>query len=208
VPPKTHYFTSEPFDPATARQIEVVLAGRALAATTASGVFSPSRIDLGTAVLLRTLARRDPRSDLPRRGLAVDVGSGWGPLALTMALLAPAVRVAAVDTNQAARELTALNAERLGLDNIAVMTPAEARSLTRIDALWSNPPIRIGKDALHDLLGNWLERLAPDGHADLVVQRNLGADSLQTWLVALGYPTERLASAKGYRVLRAAPRAG
>ena len=65
------------------------------------------------------------------------------------------------------------------------------------DEIWSNPPIRIGKDALHDLLLTWLPRLAPDGRAVLVVGKNLGADSLQRWLGEQGWPTERLAEREG-----------
>ncbi|MDR1152730.1 MAG: methyltransferase, partial [Bifidobacteriaceae bacterium] len=112
--PTSHYFTSEPLDPAATRQIDVTLAGRPVRVTTASGVFSPGRIDLGTSVLLRTLARHGDASGLPPSGTFVDLGCGWGPLALTMAALAPAARVIAVDVNQAARELTALNARRMG----------------------------------------------------------------------------------------------
>ena len=73
---------------------------------------------------------------------------------------------------------------------------------TRYDEIWSNPPIRIGKPALHELLATWLPRLKPDGMAWLVVGRNLGADSLQAWLIAQGWATERIASAKGFRVFK------
>jgi len=71
------------------------------------------------------------------------------------------------------------------------------------DTIWSNPPIRVGKAALHDLLGAWLPRLAPAGEAWLVVQRHLGADSLAVWLADQGWgEVEKVASAKGFRVLR------
>ena len=72
-------------------------------------------------------------------------------------------------------------------------------------AIWSNPPIRIGKEGLHALLLRWLPRLSPGGHAHLVVQRHLGADSLHAWLteaLADAAVVERAGSAKGYRVLR------
>ena len=75
----------------------------------------------------------------------------------------------------------------------------------RVDEIWSNPPIRIGKQALHDLLLQWFARLRPDGRAVMVVGKNLGGDSLQAWLTDQGYPTTRLASAKGFRVLESAP---
>ena len=58
-----------------------------------------------------------------------------------------------------------------------------------------------GKAALHQLLLTWLPRLNPGGRAVMVVGKNLGGDSLQRWLGEQGYPTERLASAKGFRVL-------
>ncbi|MCL2788275.1 MAG: class I SAM-dependent methyltransferase [Micrococcales bacterium] len=177
------------------------MAGRPVSVCVAPGVFSAHRLDLGTSVLLRTLARKDPASGLPPEGTLVDLGCGWGPLALTMAMLAPGAQVQAIDINPHARELTRLNAERLGLTNIQVSGPTLPTQ--PIDRLWSNPPIRIGKDSLHDLLEPWLKALAPSGHADLVVQRHLGADSLATWLTQAGFPTVKVASAKGYRVLRA-----
>jgi 16S rRNA G1207 methylase RsmC len=70
------------------------------------------------------------------------------------------------------------------------------------DAIWSNPPIRVGKQALHALLVRWLARLADGGRAHLVVGKNLGSDSLQRWLTEQGWPTERMASERGFRVLR------
>jgi 16S rRNA (guanine1207-N2)-methyltransferase len=70
------------------------------------------------------------------------------------------------------------------------------------DRIVSNPPIRIGKTALHGLLLRWLPRLTPDGTAHLVVQKHLGSDSLARWLTEQGYPTTRLASRAGYRILK------
>jgi 16S rRNA G1207 methylase RsmC len=86
-------------------------------------------------------------------------------------------------------------------DRVQVLRPEAVDPTTRYDEIWSNPPIRIGKEALHELLLTWLARLAPTGVARLVVGRNLGADSLQRWLGDQGYDCERVASAKGFRVL-------
>ena len=72
----------------------------------------------------------------------------------------------------------------------------------RFTEIWSNPPIRVGKEELHALLDRWLGRLTDDGVAWLVVSRNLGADSLHRWLVERGWSAVRHASQKGYRVLR------
>ena len=194
---QSHYFTS-PTEPAAVVWRRVRLAGHDFDVATAGGVFSATKLDLGTQVLLRTVANADHR--LPVSGLLVDVGCGWGALSLVMATLAPKAQVWAVDSNPRALELTRLNAQRAGLDNLQVATVNQAAAF-RPDVIWSNPPIRVGKAALHQLLTDWLSRLTPTGHATLVVQRHLGADSLAQWLTDQGYPTERLASAKGYRVL-------
>ncbi|MCM3661810.1 methyltransferase [Georgenia satyanarayanai] len=193
-----HYFTAQPASPGETRTIDVVLRGRPVQVRTAPGVFSGDRLDLGTRVLL------DAAPDPVPAGTLVDLGCGWGPVTLAMAAASPGARVLAVDVNERARDLTARNAAALGLGNVVVAAPEEAAGLVAdgIDELWSNPPIRIGKEALHELLRTWLGRLAPDGRARLVVSKNLGADSLQRWVEAeLGLPTERLSSAKGFRVL-------
>ncbi|MBC7289839.1 MAG: methyltransferase [Actinotalea sp.] len=195
--PEDHYFTAAPASDGERRRLPVVLAGREVEVETAGGVFSPDHVDLGTRVLLRSVPPPPATGDL------VDLGCGWGPVALTMALLSPGARVWAVDVNQRALDLVRRNARSLGLDNVTAVTPADVPAGLRPVAIWSNPPIRVGKAALHDLLRTWLTRLAPDGEAHLVVQRHLGADSLQAWLQAeLGCRAERLASAKGFRVLQ------
>ena len=195
-----HYFSARPAAPDERRMITVELAGRPVSVQTAGGVFSPGHIDLGTRVLLREVPDPPPSGDL------LDLGCGWGPLALTMALLSPGARVWAVDVNERALDLVRVNAARLGLANVRAVLPDEVPDDVRFAAMWSNPPIRVGKDALHDLLRRWLPRLSPDGEAWLVVGRNLGADPLQHWLAdELGVAVERAASAKGFRVLVAGP---
>ncbi len=83
----------------------------------------------------------------------------------------------------------------------AAWPPVTRRCPAEFGLIWSNPPIRVGKDALHDLLSGWLARLAPGAAGYLVVQRNLGADSLQRWLAAAGWQARRAAARGGYRVL-------
>lgn len=180
------------------RKLEVTLAEREVTVTTDTGLFSPGRIDPGTSVLLRHLPPP------PANGALLDLGCGWGPLTLTAALLQPTLAVWALDVNERALAITDTNARRLGLLNVRAVAPTAIPEATRFDAIWSNPPIRIGKTALHTLLMTWLPRLAPGASAHIVVQRNLGADSLYTWLSKHFYSSavERIGSAKGYRVLR------
>ncbi|MDQ6716170.1 MAG: class I SAM-dependent methyltransferase [Actinomycetota bacterium] len=192
-----HYFTAQPAALAHRRSLEVELAGRRLAVVTAGGVFSPDRVDTGTRVLFREAPAP------PQEGTFLDLGCGWGPIALTLGLLSPTATVYAVDVNERALELTRANAVAAGLEHVHAVNADGVPPDVRFDLVWSNPPIRVGKHALHELLGTWLPRLGPDGVAYLVVQKNLGADSLQRWLrESLGMPCERYAVSKGYRVLR------
>ena len=194
-----HYFTARPAGPEGRALVPVRLAGREVEVVTAAGVFSGDRVDLGTRVLLREAP------DPPASGTLLDLGCGWGPIALTLGLLSPAATVWAVDVNERALELTAENAQRLGVRSLRAVRPEDVPAEVRFDAIWSNPPIRIGKEALHALLLAWLPRLKPGAQAHLVVQRNLGADSLHAWLAdALAGRADvvRAGSAKGYRVLR------
>lgn len=192
-----HYFTAEPATPQQRRDLAVVLAGREVTVEVAAGVFSPGRVDPGTRVLL------DAVPPPPAEGDLVDLGCGWGPVALTMALRAPGARVWAVDVNERALDLVRTNAARLGLDGVRAVTPDEVPADLVVDALWSNPPVRVGKAVLHDLLRTWTARLRAGAQAHLVVQKNLGSDSLHRWLATeLGLDVERVASSKGYRVLR------
>jgi len=195
-----HYFSAAPASADERRTIEVNLAGATRRVQTATGVFSPGHVDLGTQVLLREVLGSDAT---PPSGRLLDLGCGWGPLALSAALSSPDAVVTAVDVNQRALDLLRINAASLGVaDRINAVTPEEVDPAAKFDVIWSNPPIRVGKAALHELLLTWLPRLAPGGEAWLVVQRHLGADSLAVWLTQQGWMTTRAASAKGFRVLR------
>lgn len=194
-----HYFSAAPGGADRRRPLTVTLAGRERQLSTAGGVFSPDRMDAGTAVLLATAPCPPPTGNL------LDIGCGWGPIALTLALAAPGATVWAVDVNTRALELTAGNAAAVGAANLRAVTPEEVPDSIRFEAIWSNPPIRVGKPELHRLLLSWLPRLTPGGNAWLVVQRNLGSDSLQRWLADTlpgGFGTDRAALNRGYRVLR------
>lgn len=199
-----HYFSAAPSSVSRPEVVRLTLPDLTLDLTTDRGVFSPDRIDPGTKLLLSELADRDP-GDAGRRRVLVDLGSGYGPIALTLASRHPDDRVLAVEVNERARTLCRANADRLGLD-VEVCSPDSVPAGLTIDHLVSNPPIRIGKPALRELLAEWLDRLDEHGRAHLVVRRQLGADSLAVWLTERGHPVQRVRSRQGYRILEVGPR--
>ncbi|GAA1528888.1 class I SAM-dependent methyltransferase [Nocardioides humi] len=190
-----HYFSADPSVPFQRAAVHAEVWGLELDLVSGSGVFAQGRLDIGTSVLFR-------ETEPPAGGRILDLGCGYGVIGLACALAAPAAVVTGVDVNRRAVLLANENAASLGVaDRFTASVPEDVDPAATYDEIWSNPPIRIGKQALHELLLAWLPRLAPDGRAVMVVGRNLGADSLQRWLGEQGLPTTRLASAKGFRVL-------
>jgi 16S rRNA (guanine1207-N2)-methyltransferase len=191
----SQYFSPSPDAASRPATVRLDLPDLSLALRTDRGVFSRARIDPGTKYLL-TEAPAPPTD-----GHLADVGCGYGPIALTLATRSPRATVWAVDVNERALELTRANAAAAGLANVRVVRPGEVPVDVRLAGLWSNPPVRVGKAAIHDLLDHWLGRLDADGTALLVVQKNLGADSLHRWLEARDWSVTRLGSRVGYRLL-------
>lgn len=193
-----HYFTADPKAPFKRVPVRTNVWGHWLELTSGSGVFAQGRLDIGTGVLLQDSAPPEEARTL------LDLGCGYGVIGLAVAIAVPSCVVTAVDVNERAVLLANENAAELGVaDRFTAGTPDQIDPAATYDEIWSNPPIRIGKDALHELLLTWLPRLNPGGKARLVVGKNLGADSLAAWLTEQGYPTTKVSSAKGFRVLEA-----
>ena len=193
--PPAHYFNEDPEVPSARKRIDVSLPDGSFSIETDTGVFSHGRVDSGTKVLLMEAPA------LPTSVHVLDLGCGSGPIAMTMARRSPESSVWAVDVNERARQLTRDNASALGLTNVTVAAPDEVPDDVIFDVIWSNPPIKVGKQELHDLLNRWLARLSPDGYAVLVVNKNLGSDSLAKWLTEHGWTVKRISSRQGFRVL-------
>lgn len=196
-----HYFDTSPAVTSKPRTFHLHLGELSFELQGDRGVFGSRGIDLGTMILLREAPPPPPRGEV------LDLGCGCGPIAITLAKRAPGTRVWAIDVNERAIALTRTNATAAGAANVTACRPGEVPGDVLFDAIYSNPPVRVGKGPLHDLLLEWLPRLRPGGHAYLVVQRNLGSDSLATWLSTQGYEVRRLKAKKGYRVLEVAPEA-
>jgi 16S rRNA (guanine1207-N2)-methyltransferase len=192
----SHYFSSEPVSSTDRRVVPLVLPDVSLELETDSGVFAKEGVDVGTKLLLL-----DGPGPTDGDQVLVDLGAGYGPIACVLAARNPTAEVLAVEVNRRARELCRTNAERAGLPNVRVVAPDEVATDLVIDRIWSNPPIRVGKGVLHDMLSHWLGRLGPAGSAHLVVQKHLGADSLARWLANNGWSADRRGSKRGYRLL-------
>jgi len=193
--PKSHYFEARPAVPSRPHLVRLRTGDIDLQLQADRGVFGSRAVDLGTLVLLHEAPAPPDHGDL------LDLGSGYGPIAITLARRSPGARVWAVDVNERALELTKANALTAGTTNVSAGLPQQVPEEVRFDAIYSNPPVRVGKQPLHDLLMSWLPRLKPGAAAYLVVQRNLGSDSLQKWLNEHGFYAVRLKSKKGYRIL-------
>lgn len=194
-----HYFSEDPQAPLRTTTHTLNLRGHTVVMESASGTFSPGHLDSGTAVLLKYAPA------LPETGTFLDLGCGWGPLTLALGLESPAATVWGVDVNDRALEIAHKNAEVARLANITFSRPEEVPEDILFDILWSNPPIRVGKKELHNLLSQWLPRLTPHGEAWLVVAKKLGSDSLQEWINQGGagaFEASRYETSRGYRVIR------
>ncbi len=194
----SQYFERRPTVASDERTVELTLPDVTAVLRTDRGVFSADHVDVGTKYLLL-----EGPGPVDGDQVIVDLGCGYGPIARALAVRNPTATVWAIDVNERARALTVANTRDLG--NVEVYAPDDAPD-GPIDRIWSNPPIRIGKAALHELLRRWLTRLTPHGSAHLVVQKHLGADSLHRWLEAEGYGVERRGSRKAYRLLDVHPR--
>jgi 16S rRNA (guanine1207-N2)-methyltransferase len=193
-----HYFTANPSAPSRPEPVELRLPDMQLRLMADRGVFSGGRVDPGTLALLKESEHPPAAGDL------LDLGCGYGPIACALARRSPAATVWAVDVNSRALELTAANAASLGMPNLRAAGPEDVPTGVVFKGIWSNPPIRVGKDALHELLSTWLARLDAGASAWLVVHRHLGSDSLAEWLGDKGWAVRRAASKSGYRVLEVA----
>jgi 16S rRNA G1207 methylase RsmC len=198
-PKRAHYFDPAPEVESKPRLLYLHVGDLAVGLQADRGVFGSRAVDLGTLTLLKEAPLPPPEGDL------LDLGCGYGPIAIALARRSPAARVWAVDVNERALQLTRANAESAKTPNVVACLPDEMPPDVRFAAIYSNPPVRVGKGPLHDLLQRWLPLLKPGGHAYLVVQRNLGSDSLAAWLGAQGFNVSRLKSKKGYRVLSVGP---
>jgi 16S rRNA (guanine1207-N2)-methyltransferase len=193
-----HYFSADPSAPSKTSEVFFKVGDKEFNLQAASGTFSATKLDPGTRVLLQ-------HHDLfPDTGDVLDLGCGWGAISISIATFSPETTLWGLDVNQRSLNLTQANAKRLHLGNVKAVLANEIPSHQKFDAIWSNPPIRVGKAVLHDLLLTWIPRLNRGGVGMFVVAKQLGADSLQAWMQEQfpEFEISRLSTDKGFRVIR------
>jgi len=193
-----HYFSESPKSTHSTNFHEVALRSHTVTVTTASGTFSPGGVDRGTQVLLKYAPPPPPQGNF------LDIGCGWGPLSLALALESPQAQVIGIEVNERARMSATENYENLGISNLTICHPDEVPPQSRFDLIWSNPPIRVGKVALYEIVTRWLNTLTAQGEAWFVIAKKLGGDSLHDWInqgKAGDFQATRVETSKGFRVL-------
>ena len=193
-----HYFTSQPTSKSAAQRITANLRGKEYQFITEAGVFSRSRVDQGTRLLIEALP-------LPPKGRLLDLGCGYGPVGIVAAKEEPNLEVVMADINQRAVEVAAINARLNGVAHVDIrhgdgfsVVPEQDFAL-----IASNPPIRAGKQVVYPLMAAAREHLAPGGLLCVVIRTKQGALSLEKHLASIYSRVEALAKGGGYRVFAA-----
>src|SRR6202165_6396665 len=145
-PKRAHYFDPAPDVESKPRTVHLHLAELEFELQADRGVFGSRGVDLGTRALLREAPPP------PAEGEILDLGTGYGPIAVALARRSPRARVWAVDVNERALQLTRANAATAKTANVTVSLPDDVPPDVRFTSIYSNPPVRVGKAHLHELL--------------------------------------------------------
>lgn len=165
------------------------------------GVFSKGALDKASVILIKEFDENYAAVPLS----VADVGSGYGPLICFVGKKFDQAKLLAVEPNERARTLCEYNYKKnIGDARLKIIAPEDIDQEKKFDLIISNPPIRVGKKALYELLKEWAKRLSENGQMWLVMSKHLGADSCARYLESdCNLSVERIASKKGFRILKA-----
>jgi 16S rRNA (guanine1207-N2)-methyltransferase len=195
-----HYFENNPPETIKEYTVSYTLQGRSFSFIASSGIFAKQGLDAGSRLLINVLLQ-DTLS-----GTCLDLGCGYGPVGLTLASLNPKLTLTLADVNERAVIDARHNAQRLGLTNLQILTSDGFQELTQnFDVIAFNPPIRAGKKTIYRLYQEAKQHLNPNGSLYLVIRKDKGAESHETYLLTLFSKVLRRDRDKGYLVLIAKP---
>jgi 16S rRNA (guanine1207-N2)-methyltransferase len=193
-----HYYSSNPTTRHDVHTLSETLRGRSYTFRTDAGVFSKKGIDYGSKVLIEAL-------ELPVDARVLDVGCGYGPIGISAAAASPLGQTTMVDINERAVELARYNAEFNKVRNVKVLQSDLLAAVMdeSYDAVLTNPPIRAGKQVVHQIFEQAHEVLKPGGELWIVIQKKQGAPSAFAKLESLYQEVIEVTKDKGYRIIKA-----
>ncbi|ABV09559.1 class I SAM-dependent methyltransferase [Streptococcus gordonii] len=188
------YFAEKPDAEHDIHKLQLNLLGHPMTFLTDAGVFSKKMIDYGSQVLLSTI-------DFSKGDTILDLGCGYGPLGLTL-VKSQAVKATLVDINLRALDLARKNAE-LNKVSAEIFQSNVYDQVTGIfDHIISNPPIRAGKQVVHQVITGSFEHLTLGGDLTIVIQKKQGAPSAKAKMEEVFGNCEVVKKDKGYYILR------
>lgn len=188
------YYAENPDTAHDIHELRVELLGENMTFLTDAGVFSKKMVDFGSQLLLKCLEFNEGETIL-------DVGCGYGPLGLSLAK-AYGVQATMVDINNRALDLARQNAERNKIEARIFQSNIYEQVEGKFDHVISNPPIRAGKQVVHEIIEKSREFLKDAGDLTIVIQKKQGAPSAKSKMEDVFGNCEIVKKDKGYYILR------
>lgn len=194
------YFSNNPQSKHNEKQIRTIVNGIELKLMTDSGVFSKDRVDFGSQRLIETFSEN---VNLEEGQSVLELGSGYGPILITLAKAHLNVDFTGVELNERAFELAKRNAELNKVGQIKwVLDDATTVELGgQYDFVLTNPPIRAGKKTVHEFITHAYKQLKPNGSLWVVIQKKQGAPSLLNHMEDIFRNVTKVKQDKGYWIL-------
>ncbi len=190
-----HYFSNSPVSAHHERQIETTLNGRTMRFYTDAGVFSKDDVDPGSRLLIESA---DALS-----GRVLDMGCGWGPVGLSLALANPDAQIVMADINERAADLSERNRRLNGVLNAQIIVSDGFSGVDgAFDHVFTNPPIRAGKSVIYGMFDESFRRLRTGGTLSIVIRKQQGAPSAKKHLEEVFGNAEVIAKSGGYWIIR------
>lgn len=166
----SHYFTNDDIK-SNEQKKKVIINNHEFIFTTDNGVFSKKGLDFGTRTLLETLEVNK------MKGKVLDFGCGYGPIGIYLALNQE-LEVHMIDINRRSLELARKNVDLNHVNVTIYESDIYSNVHCKFDYIVSNPPIRVGKKILYQILFEAKNYLNKNGELWIVVNKNQGAKSL------------------------------
>ncbi|WP_313970090.1 class I SAM-dependent methyltransferase [uncultured Streptococcus sp.] len=188
------YYAENPDAAHDIHELRVDLLGEKMTFLTDAGVFSKKMVDFGSQLLLKCL-------EVDEGDSVLDVGCGYGPLGLSL-VKAYGVQATMVDINNRALDLARQNAERNKVEATIFQSNIYEQVEGTFDHVISNPPIRAGKQVVHEIIEKSKDFLVTDGDLTIVIQKKQGAPSAKSKMEDVFGNCEIVKKDKGYYILR------